>query len=91
MFISVSFDLMGPDTKNNVADLLKQYGVEKVHENLYETFDFPLKSLGNFKRDIAELLDMDDKLRIYQYPLDNTFKISYLKERKWKRLSVKGV
>jgi len=51
------------------------------------TLDFVIEYLY-FKKDISNELDMDDKLRIYQYPLENKFKVSYIEEKKWKRLSV---
>ncbi|MCG8571139.1 MAG: hypothetical protein MJB14_13480 [Spirochaetes bacterium] len=87
MFIGISFDFISTDTKKQVITLLAQYGINKVHDNLFECFEFPVGRLGNLKRDLTTFLDMDDKLRIYQYPVDNSFKISYIEERKWKRLS----
>lgn len=88
MFVSVVFDLISTDSRKRVGSLLLQYGMKKVMDTLYESFDFPLVKLGNLKKDISMELDMDDKLRIYQYPLESKFKISYIEEKKWKRLSI---
>lgn len=88
MFISISLDLASTDGEQNVAKILKEYGIKKIQKNLYESFEFATKRLGNLKKDLTDCLDMDDKLRIYQFPLDKCFKISYIEDRKWKRLSI---
>lgn len=88
MFIGVSFDFISPDTKRDISKLLTEYGLQKVYDNVYESFEFSSKRLGSLKKDITGFLDMDDRLRIYQFPVDNSFKISYIEDRKWKRLSL---
>lgn len=88
MFISVSIDMATEDSKEAVVKILTEYGVKKVHENLYESFDFQAKKLGLLKKDLTESVDMDDSIRIYQFPLDDTFKISALQNGKWKRFSI---
>jgi hypothetical protein len=89
MFLGISFDFATSDSQNRALKILNEYGIKKIYNNLYESFEFPSKSLGNFKRDITNCLDMDDKLRIYQYPVEDSFKISYIENGKWKRLSLK--
>lgn len=88
MFISVAIDAASSDSKNSVIKVCKEYGIEKIQENLLESFNFPSKKLGNFKRDISVAVDMDDKLRIYQYPIENSFSISYIVDKKWKKLTI---
>ena len=88
MFISVNIDMASTDHAAAIDRVLKEYGLKKVQGNLYESSDFITKSLGNLKKDISDVVDSDDKVRMYQFPLDDCFKISYLEERKWKRLSV---
>jgi len=88
MFIAISIDLVTDDSEIKLDKILKEYGIKEIQHNLYESFEFPLRNLGNLKRDMTECLDMDDKLRLYQFPLDDTFKISYIENRKWKRLSI---
>jgi CRISPR-associated protein Cas2 len=87
MFISLSIDLVSQDSANQFVSIMNEYGIKKILANLYESFDFPSNKLGNLKRDITNCLDSFDKLRMYQFPLENTFKISYVENRKWKRLS----
>ena len=89
MFISVIIDLASKDSEREILEVFNEYGIKKIHENLYESFEFLSNKLGNFKKDIAKNLDMYDKIRIYQYPLENSFKISYIENGKWKRLSIK--
>jgi CRISPR-associated endonuclease Cas2 len=88
MFLSISTDFVTDDSQIKVDKLLKEYGIKKIQHSLYESFEFPLTRLGNLKKELGDCLDMDDKLRMYQYPLENTFKISYIENRKWKRLSI---
>jgi len=87
MFISISIDLASADSKNNFVSIAGSYGLKKTQANLYESFTFPENKLGNLKRDLTNALDSFDKLRLYQFPLENTFKISSIENRKWKRLS----
>lgn len=88
MFVSINLDFATIDSKNKVIRVLKEYALKKVQENLYESYTFPVKRIGVFKKDITKCLDMDDRIRIYQYPIENTFTISYVQDRKWKRLKV---
>ncbi len=88
MFISISIDLATEDSKLAIRKIFKQYGIKKIHQDLYESTEFPTKTLGNLKKDIIDAVDMDDKVRMYQFPLEDCFKISYLEDRKWKRLSI---
>ncbi len=88
MFIAISVDLVTDDSQIKADRVMKEYGLKKIQKNLYESFEFPSKSLGNLKKDLTDCLDMDDLLRLYQYPLENSFKISYIENKKWKRLSI---
>ena len=89
MFISICFDLASTDSLNSVLKVFNEYGIKKTYSNLYESLEFPSKNLGNLKRDLTGCLDMDDRLKIYQYPLEESFKISFIENGKWKRLSLK--
>jgi histidyl-tRNA synthetase len=89
MFISIILDLATIDSEKEITKILKEYGLKKIHTNVFESYEFLSKKLGNLKRDISNFIDMDDKLRIYQYPLDKVLKISYVENGKWKRLSIK--
>jgi CRISPR-associated protein Cas2 len=89
MFLAVNIDLASSDSENNVIKVINEYGIKKLQSNLFESFEFPSNKLGNFKRDLSNCLDMYDRIRLYQYPLENAFKISYFEKGKWKRLSIK--
>lgn len=89
MFIAICIDLASSESQRELIKLINEYGIEKKQINLYESYNFPAKKLGTFKRDVLQSLDMDDRIRLYQYPLDEAFKISYIENRKWKRLSIK--
>jgi len=88
MFLSIVTDLVTDDSDIKVDKVLREYGIKKIQHKLYESFEFPSRKLGNLKKDITDCLDMDDKIRMYQFPLEDTFKISYIENRKWKRLSI---
>ncbi len=90
MFIGIVLDLASMDSEKTIQKILAEYGIKKIQANLYESFEFPSKRLGNLKKDLTDSIDMDDKIRIYQYPLDKCFKISYIQDKKWKRLSISG-
>ena len=88
MFVGIAVDFVTDDSKIKVDQILKEYGLKKIQINLYESFEFLSRRLGNLKKDITDCLDMDDLLRLYQFPLENSFKISYVENKKWKRLSI---
>ena len=73
---------------SDALNIFHKYGLKKIQINLYESFEFLSRRLGNLKKDITDCLDMDDLLRLYQFPLENSFKISYVENKKWKRLSI---
>ncbi len=88
MYIAISIDLASEDSKDKFLKIMNEYGIKKSQINLYESFDFLSNRLGNLKKEIAACIDMDDKLKIYQYPVDNILKISYVENGKWKKLSI---
>ena len=88
MFISIVIEPVSMDSEKAIQKVVGEYGLKKVQKNVYESFEFPSKRLGNLKKDLTDVIDMDDKIRIYQYPLEKCFKISYIQEKKWKRLSI---
>ncbi len=89
MFVAINLDLASVDSANNIKKIINEYGIKKVHSNLYESFEFPANRLGNLKREVTNCIDDYDKLRIYQYPLEDSFKISYIENKKWKKLSIR--
>jgi len=88
MFIAINIDMASTESEKELIKIFNEYGIIKRQNNLYESFEFLPNKLGNLKRDITKHIDMDDKLRLYQYPLENSFKISFIENGKWKRLSI---
>ena len=55
MFISVNIDMATTDHVDAIDKVLKEYGIKKVQDRLYESSDFITKSLGNLKKDISDI------------------------------------
>lgn len=89
MFVAVSCDLSSDDRRKAVYALLEQYGLRKVHEALYESAELRESVLGRLKLDIDRVTDSYDSLRLYQYPMAGTMVITSLKEKKWRRYTLK--
>lgn len=87
MFVACAFDLGSEDSRIKVHDLLIQYGFKKIQNQLYETSTINEKNLARMKVDIDKITDFYDRLRLYQYPMENTLVITSLEGKKWKRLT----
>ena len=85
MFVSVVCDIGSEDNKASVIEILKMYGFNQVIENLFESTKIKEESLLRMKRDIDKSTDYYDKIRFYQYPVDDTMVITFLKKKKWKK------
>lgn len=89
MFIAVSCDCANDDHRRAVTRLLEQYGFRQVQESLFESTSLNESLLARLKRDIDRLTDSYDSLRLYQYPLGETLVITSLKEKKWRRYTIR--
>lgn len=85
MFVSVVCDIGSEDNRTSVTEILKMYGFKQVIENLFESTKIKEESLLRMKRDIDKSTDYYDKIRFYQYPVDNTMVITFLTQKKWKK------
>jgi CRISPR-associated protein Cas2 len=85
MFVAVVCDIGSEDNKNSVIEILKMYGFKQVVENLFESTKLKEESLLRMKRDIDKNTDYYDKIRFYQYPVDDTMVITFLTQKKWKK------
>ena len=85
MFVSVVCDIGSEDNKTSVIEILKMYGFNQVIENLFESTKIKEESLLRMKRDIDKSTDYYDKIRFYQYPVDDTMVITFLTQKKWKK------
>ncbi len=89
MFVSVICEISNDDHKIAVKHLLFEYGFKPVFEVLYESTTIKEKELARLKRDIDRRTDSYDSVRIYQYPIDGVLVITTLKDKRWRRVSVK--
>jgi CRISPR-associated protein Cas2 len=90
MFVSIAIDPGSEGRARELADLLGQYGFEKVQRGLWESPFISPDTLNRLKRDLDRTTDAFDRLRLFQFPLEGTLVLSTLKEKKWRRLVAKG-
>jgi CRISPR/Cas system-associated endoribonuclease Cas2 len=90
MFVAVACEFANDDHRKAGHDLLVQYGLRKVLKDAFESATLSENALNRLKRDLDRIADSYDSLRFYQYPVDGTFAITILKEKKWRRLIVKA-
>ncbi|MDR2029599.1 MAG: CRISPR-associated protein Cas2 [Treponema sp.] len=90
MFVSIALDPGSEGRARELADLLGQYGFEKVQRGLWESSFVSPDTLNRLKRDLDRTTDAFDRLRLFQFPVDGTLVLSTLKEKKWRRLVAKG-
>lgn len=90
MFVGLFVSVLDEDAKHKVAKIVINYGFKKIQDDLFESYSIREKDLNKLKVDIAPFLSYDDQVRFYQYPIENGFKVTVYKERKWKRLSFKS-
>jgi CRISPR-associated protein Cas2 len=90
MFVSIAIDPGSEGRARELADLLGQYGFEKVQRGLWESSFVSPDTLNRLKRDLDKTTDAFDRLRLFQFPVEGTLVLSTLKEKKWRRLVAKG-
>lgn len=89
MFVSVACEFSNDDHRKAVQELLKQYGFREILSDFFESVKIIEKDLARLKRDIDRSTDYYDKIRIYQYPLDDTLIITALENKKWRRIIIR--
>jgi len=90
MFVSIAVDPGSEERAKELADLLMQYGFEKIQRGLWESSVISPETLSRVKRDLDRATDAFDRLRMFQFPVDGTLVLSTLKDKKWRRLVAKG-
>jgi CRISPR-associated protein Cas2 len=90
MFVSVAVDPGSEGRAKELAELLVQYGFEKIQRGLWESASVSPVTLARLKRDLDRLADAFDRLRIFQFPVDGTLVLSTLRDKKWRRLVARG-
>jgi CRISPR-associated protein Cas2 len=86
MFVSIAVDPGSEGRAKELADLLGQYGFEKVQRGLWESAFVSTDTLNRLKRDLDKATDAFDKLRLFQFPVDGTLVLTSLREKKWRRM-----
>ncbi len=89
MFVSVTCEIVDDDNREKAYHLLGQYGFKEILKNIHEAFNITEKSLLRLKRDIDRVTDYYDTIRFYQYPVDGTLVITFLKNKKWRKIILK--
>lgn len=89
MFVSVVCDIASIDHRSAVFEYLNMYGFSSVLENVFESTRISENNLLRLKKDIDNVTDSYDKIRFYQYPVENTLVISSLEEKRWRRSVIK--
>ena len=89
MFVSIAVDAASEERARELADLLAQYGFAKVQRGLWESAEVSSGTLARLKRDLDRATDAFDKLRLFQFPMEETLVLSSLQEKKWRRMVAK--
>ncbi|HCC38107.1 MAG TPA: CRISPR-associated protein Cas2 [Treponema sp.] len=90
MFVSIAVDPGSEGRAKELADLLGQYGFDKVQRGLWESAFVSPETLNRLKRDLDRATDAFDRLRIFQFPVEGTLALSTLRDKKWRRMIAKG-
>ena len=88
--MSIAVDAGSDGRAKELADLLAQYGFQKVQRGLWECMSVSDGTLARLKRDLDKATDAFDRLRFFQFPMDGTLALSSLKDKKWRRMVAKN-
>jgi CRISPR-associated protein Cas2 len=86
MFVSIAVDPGSEGRAKELADLLVQYGFEKIQRGLWESAFISPETLSRVKRDLDKATDGFDRIRLFQFPVDGTLVLTSLKDKKWRRM-----
>jgi CRISPR-associated protein Cas2 len=90
MFVSIAVDPGSEGRAKELADLLSQYGFEKIQRGLWESAIISPETLDRLKRDLDRATDAFDRLRIFQFPVNGTLALTTLRDKKWRRMVAKA-
>jgi len=90
MFVSVAIDPGSESRAKELAELLGQYGLDRIQRGLWESAFVSPDTLTRLKRDLDKATDAFDKIRIFQFPVEGTLALSTLRDKKWRRMIAKG-
>jgi CRISPR-associated protein Cas2 len=90
MFVSIALDPGSEGRARELADVLGQYGFEKIQRGLWESAFVSPETLTRLKKDLDRATDAFDRLRIFQFPVDGTLALTSLRDKKWRRMVARG-
>ena len=90
MFVSIAVDPGSEGRARELADLLGQYGFDRVQRGLWESAFVSPETLNRLKRDLDQATDAFDRLRIFQFPVEGTLALTTLRDKKWRRMVARG-
>jgi CRISPR-associated protein Cas2 len=90
MFVSIALDPGSEGRAKELADLLGQYGFDKIQRGLWESAFVSPETLLRLKKDLDRTTDAFDRLRIFQFPVEGTLALTSLRDKKWRRMVAKG-
>jgi CRISPR-associated protein Cas2 len=90
MFVSIALDPGSEGRARELADILGQYGFEKIQRGLWESAFVSPETLIRLKKDLDQATDAFDRLRIFQFPVEGTLALTSLRDKKWRRMVAKG-
>ena len=90
MFVSVAIDPGSESRAKELADLLGQYGLDRIQRGLWESTFVSPDTLTRLKRDLDKATDAFDRIRIFQFPVEGTLALSTLRGKKWRRMVARG-
>lgn len=90
MFVSVVLDPGGIDSARSLVNVLVHSGFKKIQRACWESMNMTETELTALKKEIDRVTDYYDTVRIYQFPIDNMFVITELKQKRWKRCQLRN-
>lgn len=90
MFISVIVESGSVDSGEAIFSILSQFGFKKVQKFCWENMNFAESSLSLLKKNIDNITDYYDTIRFYQFPINDMFVITELRQKKWRRCQFKS-
>ncbi|MDR0623208.1 MAG: CRISPR-associated protein Cas2 [Treponema sp.] len=90
MFVSIALDPGSESRARELADILGQYGFEKIQRGLWESAFVSPETLIRLKKDLDRATDAFDRLRIFQFPVEGTLVVTSLRDKKWRRMVARG-
>jgi CRISPR-associated protein Cas2 len=89
MFVAVAVDAGSNTRAKEIAEILVQYGFARAQRGLWESTAVTHDTLKRLKRDLDKATDADDRLKFFQFPIEENLVLSFLREKKWRRVVVR--